>query len=126
MPYTDEFEALWANYRRKEDKFKASKAFGRLSQKDKDIATNDCKKRLAPLEAQYVPLATTYINGKRFEDPPTHKVGSEEKPVREPVICSKCGEREVKIAGNINLCEICYVPPSNPVLERQREYYRDN
>jgi len=127
MVYTDQFEAFYKKYPKTGEKMLGSQRYAKLSQADRATIEKDCLLRYAGIEKQFVPNIARYILRRYWEEPlPTLDNGSVEKPAREPVFCSKCGEREVKIAGNINLCEICYVPPSNHVLERQREYYRDN
>lgn len=64
----DMFFRFWENYPRKTDKKKARLAFNKLSQPDKELAIADCKTRYINTEKQYIPHATTYLNGERFND----------------------------------------------------------
>lgn len=62
------FDLFWDNYPRKQDKKKSRVAFKRLNKSQKQLAIDDCKTRYANTEKQFIPLATTYIRGERWED----------------------------------------------------------
>lgn len=62
------FDLFWDNYPRKQDKKKSRVAFKRLNKSQKQLAIDDCKTRYANTEKQFIPLATTYIHGERWED----------------------------------------------------------
>jgi hypothetical protein len=57
-----------ALYPRKDAKKKSSVAFMRLSKGNQHKAIEDIKTRYTDTPKQYVPIATTYINGERWED----------------------------------------------------------
>ena len=62
------FSLFWDNYPRKTDKKRARTSFNRLSKAKQKLATVDCKTRFADTEAKFIPHATTYLNGERWED----------------------------------------------------------
>ncbi len=62
------FDLFWNNYPRKTDKKRARISFNRLGKAKQKLATVDCKTRFADTEAKYIPHATTYLNGERWED----------------------------------------------------------
>lgn len=64
------FDAFWNAYPRKQDKAKSKLSWNRLNQTQKELATEDCKTRYEHTEKQFIPLPTTYLNGKRWEDEP--------------------------------------------------------
>ena len=66
--YNNTFLEFWENYPRKDDKKKASKAFIRLTEEEQKIATEDCKTRYDGVNKKFIPLATTYLNGERWDD----------------------------------------------------------
>ena len=63
-----EFDDFWAAYPRKTNKAKAKIAFMRLSAKDKKAARAGVDSYPWSQEARYIPHATTWINGRRWED----------------------------------------------------------
>ncbi len=64
----DLFDSFWKNYPKKSDKKKAGIAFNRLSKEKKEKAITDCKTRFSGTDKKYIPLATTYIHGERWND----------------------------------------------------------
>ncbi|MFW9963990.1 MAG: hypothetical protein ACFFCX_10525 [Candidatus Sifarchaeia archaeon] len=62
------FLSFWNVYPKKSDKKKAETAFNRLTKEKQDKATKDCQVRYVETDKQYIPLATTYIHGERWED----------------------------------------------------------
>jgi len=63
-----EFDDFWAAYPRKTNKAKAMISFMRLSKKDKQAATSALAKYPWSDEARFIPHATTWLNGRRWED----------------------------------------------------------
>ena len=73
------FDIFWESYPKKADRKKAENKF-RLVVRDLKLSTEedlndfanflnfDCKKRFAETEKQFIPLATTYLNGERWND----------------------------------------------------------
>ena len=73
------FDIFWLSYPKKADRKKAENKF-KLVVRDLKLKTSkelndfsgflsvDCKKRFANTEKQFVPLATTYLNGERWND----------------------------------------------------------
>lgn len=66
--YSSDFIEFWNVYPRKDDKKKSAKAWGKLSKAKKEKATEDIKTRFKGTEKRFIPLATTYINGERWDD----------------------------------------------------------
>lgn len=62
------FLEFWENYPRKQDKKKAERAFNNLTEEKKRLAMKDCLLRYKDTDKRYIPLATTYIHGERWED----------------------------------------------------------
>ena len=63
-----EFEEFWAGYPRKTNKAKAKTAFDRLSPKDRKAAMEALGVYPWSTEQRYIPHATTWIHGRRWED----------------------------------------------------------
>lgn len=63
-----EFEEFWAGYPRKTNKAKARVAFDRLNQKDRDAAKEALTSYPWSTEQRYIPHATTWLHGRRWED----------------------------------------------------------
>lgn len=83
--YSDRFEAWWKSYPRKlnASKAKASKAFERLSEADRQLAEQSLpafRKAMAGTEERFIPHPTTWLNERRFETVGAGKV--EEGPDR--------------------------------------------
>lgn len=73
---TEEFDKFWDNYPKKVDKKKARISFGRLNKTKRKLATDDCKHRYTEKikqdgSTQFIPAATVYLNGERWEDEST-------------------------------------------------------
>lgn len=63
------FDKFWSLYPRKVNKKNAERAFNRLSAKKQQLAIKDIQTRFEGVEDQkFIPHATTYINGERWED----------------------------------------------------------
>lgn len=62
------FTLFWDLYPRKENKKKTHAAWKRLSKASKIKAIEDVKTRYIGVDKCYIPMATTYINGERWED----------------------------------------------------------
>jgi len=67
------FPSFWEVYPRKEDKVTASAQWRLLSNEEKDWAIRDVKVRVSSKDwtkerGKYIPLAKTYLSGKRWED----------------------------------------------------------
>lgn len=63
-----EFDEFWAGYPRKTNKAKAKTAFDRLTQKDRKAATQALTIYPWSTEQRYIPHASTWIHGRRWED----------------------------------------------------------
>ncbi len=63
-----EFDEFWAGYPRKTNKAKAKTAFDRLTQKDRKAATQALAIYPWSTEQRYIPHASTWIHGRRWED----------------------------------------------------------
>lgn len=68
------FSDFWNRYPRKTNKVKAEVTWKRLSKKDAALAYADIENRYDGIEKQFIPHATTYLNGKRWEDEPIEKI----------------------------------------------------
>lgn len=72
----DGFEHWWLNYPKKADKKKSLAKFKVITKGWGDerftefvnMITKDCKKRFANTEKSFIPNATTYLNGERWND----------------------------------------------------------
>lgn len=63
------FDEFWSLYPRKLNKKKAKSAFNNLTKAKQDLAIEDIKTRFNDInEVRFIPHATTYINGERWED----------------------------------------------------------
>jgi len=62
------FDLFWNNYPKKTDKKRARLSFNKLNKTNAELATNDCKVRFTDTEQRYIPHATTYLNGERWND----------------------------------------------------------
>lgn len=72
------FDVFWDGYPKKADKKKAEVKFKTIVKslkiKDDDLLdfsnflVKDCSRRFANTEKQFIPLATTYLNGERWND----------------------------------------------------------
>ncbi len=67
------FCEFWESYPRKTDKKKSKVSYFRLSTIDQLSANIDCKTRFIGIEKQFIPHATTYLNGERFKDEVIHR-----------------------------------------------------
>jgi len=67
------FSEFWDLYPRKENKKKALSAWRNLPKTKRDKALVDIVTRYKYTEKRFVPLATTYMHGERWEDPPPEK-----------------------------------------------------
>ena len=63
------FEKFWENYPRKDSKKKARQAWNKLSKSSKEKAIKDAKERYEGVQRQFIPMAPTYLNGERWNDP---------------------------------------------------------
>lgn len=63
-----QFEEFWDAYPRKTNKAKAKTAFERLTQKDKKAARDALAIYPWSTEQRYIPHASTWIHGRRWED----------------------------------------------------------
>jgi DNA replication protein DnaC len=63
-----QFEDFWDAYPRKTNKAKAKTAFDRLTQKDKKAAKEALAIYPWSTEQRYIPHASTWIHGRRWED----------------------------------------------------------
>ncbi|HHZ70895.1 MAG TPA: DUF1376 domain-containing protein [Flavobacteriales bacterium] len=72
----DGFDHWWSSYKKKADKKKALQKFKLITRGFSDdrfsefvnMITTDCKKRFVDTEKEFVPNATTYLNGERWND----------------------------------------------------------
>ena len=64
----ENFEKFWSNYPKKTDKKKALLSFCRLNEINQNLAIDDCGLRYSDTDKKFIPHATTYINGERWED----------------------------------------------------------
>jgi len=66
------FDDFWKEYPNKANKKKARTSFDRLTKTKQKLAIEDIKTRFIDIDnVRYVPHATTYINGERWEDEKT-------------------------------------------------------
>lgn len=74
------FATFWDSYPKKKDKQKAKKAFLKLKPTDDLLSTilRDISSRPDWKEIQFIPLASTYLNGSRWEDEHTGSAVPEE------------------------------------------------
>ena len=78
----DNFEKFWDQYPRKEAKAKAEKIFKRLTKKEKDIIFQSLPKHLQNWKTKdrsFIPMPTTWLNQKRFNDEVVIEVTEEDK-----------------------------------------------
>jgi hypothetical protein len=69
----DGFAAFWAAYPRREDKKRSHSAWRRLTKAERALAAGVAEIMTALVtsgqkERQYVPIASSFLNGKRWED----------------------------------------------------------
>jgi hypothetical protein len=62
------FEQFWDGYPRKENKKRAETAFKNLSKQNQLKAIQDSGERYKHTDKKFIPHATTYINGERWND----------------------------------------------------------
>ncbi len=63
------FDDFWKGYPNKANKKKAKISFDRLTKTKQQLAIEDIKTRFVGVDnVKYIPHATTYINGERWED----------------------------------------------------------
>jgi transcription initiation factor IIE alpha subunit len=63
------FDRFWKLYPNKVNKKKANISFNRLTKTKQNLAIEDIKTRFVGIDdIKYIPHATTYINGERWED----------------------------------------------------------
>lgn len=68
-PETDaDFDLFWSQYPRKENKHNAKKAWHKLSAEDKNAARIRLYTAFVGCDIKFVPHASTWLNGRRFED----------------------------------------------------------
>jgi hypothetical protein len=77
------FDEFWRRYPRKEAKTKTVTAWSRLSKPDREAAIADCGTRYLHTEPAYVPLPTSYLHGRRWEDDPLPPKTAAGRPERE-------------------------------------------
>jgi len=63
-----DFTKFWFLYPRKTNCEKAKLSFNKLTKSEIILALRDIKTRYKGVEKQFIPHATTYINGKRWQD----------------------------------------------------------
>tara|TARA_R110000823_G_scaffold2934_3_gene11665 strand:+ start:3573 stop:4157 length:585 start_codon:yes stop_codon:yes gene_type:complete len=73
------FELFWNNYPSNINKKKAMIMFNRLSKTNAALATKDCAIRFQDTEPKFIPHATTYLNGERWNDELPNGVVEEKK-----------------------------------------------
>lgn len=69
---------FWTNYPRKEAKKKSRTAFLNLTKDKRRKAVEDSKTRYNGVDKRFIPLATTYIHGERWEDEKLFSESSED------------------------------------------------
>jgi len=62
------FDEFWKVYPRKESKIAAEKFWLKFTPDEQSKAITDCQKRYEQSERKFIPHASTYLNGKRWED----------------------------------------------------------
>lgn len=73
------FELFWSNYPKNTNKKRAMTTFNRLTKANAALATKDCAIRFKDTESQFIPHATTYLNGERWNDELPNGVVEEKK-----------------------------------------------
>lgn len=71
-----DFIVFWGFYPKKENKKKSEIAYNSLTKSQKEKAINDIKTRFIGRKKVFVPLATTYIHGERWEDEKENNISS--------------------------------------------------
>ena len=67
------FDLFWSNYPNKANKKKARISFNRLTKTKQKLSIEDIKTRFIDIDdVRYIPHASTYINGERWEDETTN------------------------------------------------------
>ena len=66
--YASDFIEFYDAYPRHDGKMAASRAWSRLTKRDKDLAKEGLKGRCWPDEAEYILMPSTYLNQRRWED----------------------------------------------------------
>ena len=62
------FDSFWALYPKKQNKAMANKLFMRLPTDEQQLAVSNIERLFANTPIQYVPMPSTYINNKRWND----------------------------------------------------------
>jgi hypothetical protein len=63
-----DFDDFWSVYPRKEGKTGSEKTWGKLGDKDRQLAIEDCQIRFTNQERKFIPYGSTYLNQKRWVD----------------------------------------------------------
>ncbi len=63
-----QFATFWEQYPRKKDKKRSERLWGKLTDKERDLALEDIKTRFIDADQNFIPYPSTYLNNKRWED----------------------------------------------------------
>lgn len=98
------FVCFWDAYPRKTDKKKANKAFDRLTDENKGRAIADILTRFSNTEKQFIPHATTYLNGERWNDEAISNEENNRNTKRNLTAVERvdkaCRAREIEVENN--------------------------
>jgi len=117
---SDGFDEFWTAYPRRENKQKSVSAWKRLPKRERPLAVSIAK-RMSELfadgvkEKQFIPLPSTYLNQKRWEDwecgpPADWQSGARESCATLSLVvgqCPKCGSELRKNAEGVTCCPRC-------------------
>lgn len=78
------FDSFWALYPKKQNRTLANKLFIKLTNDEQLLAINNIERLFAQTPIQYVPMPSTYINNKRWNDELTNNQPNQTKPDEEP------------------------------------------
>lgn len=78
------FDSFWALYPKKQNRTLANKLFVKLTNDEQLLAINNIERLFAQTPIQYVPMPSTYINNKRWNDELTNNQLNQTKPDEEP------------------------------------------
>jgi hypothetical protein len=80
------FDSFWTLYPKKQNKTMANKLFMRLPTDEQQLAVSNIERLYANTPVQYVPLPSTYINNKRWNDEINNQPLNQKPQDEEPYI----------------------------------------
>lgn len=70
---SDLFDIFWKAYPKKDKKKQSKTAFNRLTKSNQQLAIADSAKRFINTDKQFIPMASSYLNGERWNDELTNE-----------------------------------------------------